>query len=81
MSFACCIAPLLALVAAQPDSTATHEQLVSQVRDAEIAFARTMALRDHHAFATYVSEEALFFGGQGVLRGTNGVATAWKKCG
>jgi ketosteroid isomerase-like protein len=79
MSFACCIAPFLALMTAQPDSTPAHAQLAAQVREAEQAFAQTMARRDHNAFGTFVSDEALFFGGQGVLRGKARVTTAWKK--
>ena len=79
MSFTYGIAPLLALLASQPDSVPGNAEWVTQVREAEMAFAKSMALRDHNAFATFVSDEALFFGGQGVLRGKDAVATAWKK--
>jgi len=79
MPFTCCIAPLLALLATQPDSVTGNAEWVIQVRDAEKAFAETMARRDHNAFGTFVSDEALFFGGQGVLRGKAAVAAAWQK--
>ena len=48
------------------------------VADTELAFARTMAERDHAAFVRFVSEEAVFFSGTKVLRGKQQVADAWK---
>jgi len=53
--------------------------LAAQVREAERAFAKTMADRDHPAFGSFVSEEALFFGRQEVLRGRTKVMEGWKK--
>jgi ketosteroid isomerase-like protein len=53
------------------------ENLAGQVRARETAFARTMADRDHRAFAGFVSEEALFLG-QTVLRGREAVAEGWR---
>jgi ketosteroid isomerase-like protein len=53
------------------------ETLAAQVRAREVAFARTMADRDHAAFVTFVSEEALFLGAT-VLRGREAVAEGWK---
>jgi ketosteroid isomerase-like protein len=55
----------------------TREALAGQVREAERAFAATMAARDPAAFATFVADEALFFG-QGVLRGKAAVVEGWK---
>lgn len=50
-----------------------------QVFAAERAFARTMAERDHAAFAGFVAADALFFTGSGkVLRGRDEVAAGWK---
>ena len=46
----------------------TLEQLTQQVRDAENAFAATMAARDHKAFATFIADDAVFFGGGGCAR-------------
>jgi ketosteroid isomerase-like protein len=55
----------------------TNEELKEQVRKAELAFAKTMADRNHAAFVSFLSEEAVFFG-RGVLRGKAKVAEAWK---
>jgi ketosteroid isomerase-like protein len=51
----------------------------AQVRDAERAFAKTMADRDHAAFATFVSDQAVFFSGPSPLRGKAAVVAAWKR--
>jgi ketosteroid isomerase-like protein len=48
-----------------------------QVRDHEMAFARTMADRDVEAFAGFVSEEGIFLGGPAPLRGREAVVSAW----
>lgn len=48
------------------------------VADAERAFAATMARRDHAAFTSFLSEEAVFFSNTGPLRGKQAVAEAWK---
>lgn len=48
-----------------------------QVRDRELAFAKTMADRDHAAFTSFISEEAIFMG-RNVLRGRAAVAEGWK---
>lgn len=50
-----------------------------EVRDTELAFAATMAARDHDAFTSFLSVDAVFFSGAGVvLRGREAVAAAWK---
>jgi len=59
-------------------SAETNAELQGQVRDTEQAFAKTMADRDHAAFATFLSEEAVFFGATRVLRGRKEVAEDWK---
>jgi ketosteroid isomerase-like protein len=48
------------------------------VRAAETAFAASMAARDLDAFSALVAEEAIFFGGNGVLRGRAAVVAGWK---
>jgi ketosteroid isomerase-like protein len=53
--------------------------LQRQVADTERAFAKTMADRDHAAFATFLSDETIFFSGAKALRGTQQVAEAWKR--
>lgn len=50
-----------------------------QVIAAERGFAKTMADRDHTAFATFVAEDAVFFGNDNVLRGRAAVAEGWKR--
>ena len=59
-------------------SAQTKEELTEQVRHTEIAFAKSMADRDHAAFATFLSEEAVFIGTNRVLRGAKDVAAGWK---
>lgn len=71
--------------AAQPPAAAPapsveasrREALAATVRAREQAFAKTLADRDHAAFAGFVSEEAVFLG-RGVLRGRKAVAEGWK---
>lgn len=53
--------------------------LRQQVMDTERAFARTMATRDHAAFVSFISDEAIFFSGSGPLRGKQQVADQWKR--
>lgn len=48
-----------------------------EVRKTETAFAKTMADRDHAAFASFLAPDTVFFG-QRVLRGKAAVAEAWK---
>jgi ketosteroid isomerase-like protein len=52
--------------------------LREEVADTERAFAQTMADRDHAAFTSFLSEEAVFFGDAGVLRGKGAVAEGWR---
>jgi ketosteroid isomerase-like protein len=60
-------------------AAADTAELARQVRAAETAFAKTMADRDWVAFKAAISAEAVFFGGQGVLRGRDAVAAGWKR--
>lgn len=48
-----------------------------EVAAAERAFAQTMARRDHAAFTGFLSEEAVFFGDGGPLRGKAAIAAGW----
>ena len=52
--------------------------LADQVRAAEAAFAATLANRDFTAFGASVSDEAVFFGRGGPLRGKTAVLEAWR---
>lgn len=72
------LACLLALSFVSISHAETREQLTQQVRDAENAFAATMAARDHKAFATFIAEDAVFFGNQ-AIRGKAAVVESWKR--
>ncbi|MBC7940141.1 MAG: nuclear transport factor 2 family protein [Chitinophagaceae bacterium] len=52
---------------------------VRQVTDAELAFAKTMADRDHAAFLSFVAEEAVFLNGGKPLRGKAAIGDFWKR--
>ena len=52
--------------------------LQRDVRAREQAFAQTMANRDHAAFASFVSQEAVFVGAR-PLRGRQQIADGWKR--
>ncbi|MEO7494421.1 MAG: helix-turn-helix domain-containing protein [Massilia sp.] len=58
-----------------PDNAA----LKRQVADTERAFAATMKARDHAAFTTFLSDEAVFYSGPTPLHGKQLVAAFWKK--
>ena len=69
-----------AIAAAQTQSPTGRDlaTLATQVTAAERAFAKTMADRDHAAFASFLSDEAVFVGEQ-TLRGKQAVAAGWKR--
>lgn len=76
----CHLLAAIMLSACSAMSTATpSSELQQQVRSTEAAFARTMEARDHAAFTTFLSDEAVFFSGARVLRGKAEVALAWKR--
>ena len=54
-------------------------QAQREVEATERAFAKTMADRDHAAFAGFLAEDAVFFGGKEPQRGKAQVAAGWKK--
>jgi ketosteroid isomerase-like protein len=58
-------------------SAESKEQLAAQVQEAERGFAKTMADRDLVAFASFIAEDAVFFG-ETTLRGKNAVVDGWK---
>ena len=55
------------------------QQLRQQVVDTERAFAKTMASRDHAAFTSFLSDEAVFFTGPEPSRGKQAVAARWAR--
>ena len=70
LTFASC-----AFVASPGDSA----HLEQQVTAAELAFAKTMADRDHAAFSNFISEEAVFISGGKPVRGKAAIAADWKQ--
>lgn len=52
--------------------------LRTQVMQAETAFAQSLADRDSVAFASFLSEEAIFFSRTNAQRGKAAVTAAWK---
>lgn len=50
-----------------------------QVRATELAFAQTMARRDHAAFVSFLADDAIFVNGTRPLRGKTAVAEHWKR--
>lgn len=68
----------LAVAAHAATSAETIDTWQAQVFAAERAFARTMADRDHAAFASFIADDALFFAPSKVLRGRAEVAAGWK---
>jgi ketosteroid isomerase-like protein len=59
-------------------AAAEPPDLRAQVMQAENAFAKTLADRDHAAFTRMLAEEAVFFGREGAQRGAVEVAAGWK---
>lgn len=73
------LAVLALLFAVSPAAAETEtDRLSRQVAETERAFAATMANRDHAAFVTFLSDEAVFFSGDSSLRGKQQVADTWK---
>jgi ketosteroid isomerase-like protein len=67
--------------AGQPGPAAAPPGLSAAARevwDTEVAFARTMAARDHAGFVSFLSPEAVFMGATRILRGKAEVADGWK---
>jgi ketosteroid isomerase-like protein len=51
--------------------------LEAELRATEIAFAKTMADRDLTTFASFLAEDAVFFGGGNALRGRAAITGGW----
>jgi ketosteroid isomerase-like protein len=73
-SLAIFIAALLLVACA---SSTAQTDVRQEVFAAERAFAQTMADRDHETFASFISEEAIFFGPAEPLRGKQQVVDGW----
>ncbi len=64
---------------AAPAAPAAPGEARQQVMATERAFARTMADRDHSAFATFVSDDTVFFAGPKPLHGKQAVVDFWAR--
>lgn len=76
---AAALAPMLGVEARQKTQGGPQPQ---RVADAERSFASTMARRDLNAFASHVSEEAIFMSASDaprVLRGRAAIVEGWKQ--
>lgn len=67
-------APQLSPEAINASTTIATKQVIA----AEQAFAKTMADRDFKTFVTFLSPDAVFFGGSNVARGSAAVASNWE---
>ena len=67
------------LILAIPLSAATITELQDQVRQTEVAFAKTMADRNPAAFATFLSKEAVFLSEGHAARGPQQIRAEWKR--
>jgi ketosteroid isomerase-like protein len=72
------IAAFMLMMVSNAVTAQTQEDLRQQVEDTERAFAKTMADRDHDAFVSFLSEEAVFFSGPNATSGKQQVAELWK---
>ena len=70
---------LAVLVGCSSTHMSTNDVAKDQVFATERAFAETMARGDLKAFSSYVSEEAVFFGGTAPLRGKQQVVESWSR--
>ena len=68
MSLKTSLTCFIALVAFAGTAAADRTTLTKEVRDAEQAFAATMAARDHAAFTRHLAEDAVFFNGDQAIR-------------
>ena len=73
-----CIA-LMGLSGCESFAPGDPAQSKEQVIAAELAFAKTMADRDHAAFSSFISDEAVFISGGKPVRGKQAIAADWKK--
>jgi ketosteroid isomerase-like protein len=60
-------------------SAETNAELKEQVRQAEAAFAKTLADRDPAAFRKFLAADAVFMSGGTATRGPAAVAERWKR--
>lgn len=69
----------LAALTTMPARGESNAELREQVWKAEVAFAKTMADRDHAKFTSFLADDTIFFGSKSVNRGKAAVSKAWKQ--
>ena len=69
--FACVLTSFLSLASSE-------KNLKEQVKQTEIAFAKTMHDRDFKAFQSFLSKEAVFLNGKKVSRGIEEISNVWR---
>ena len=79
IKFIVCTAAVMTLFSIAPAFAQQKNSPAEQVRAAETAFAKSMADRNLAAFTALLADEAVFFGGKGVMRGKAAVAADWKR--
>jgi len=57
----------------------SHATALEQVREAEVAFASTMARRDLTGFGAHIAEDAVFINGGNPLRGKAAIVEYWSR--
>jgi ketosteroid isomerase-like protein len=73
------VAALVGLCACTPGAERVdHRALAQDVARIERAFAKTLADRDSVAFATFLTDETIFFSGEDAARGKTAIAKQWK---
>lgn len=70
---------LCACGCATPVLPSTPDDVKTQVIATERAFAKTMADRDHNAFADFIAADAIFFSGPKPLHGKQQVVDYWAR--
>jgi len=73
-------APAILAACASAPRTGDGAALSTEVMDTELAFAASMAARDHAVFASFLADDAVFLnGGRGELRGKAAITEYWKR--
>jgi ketosteroid isomerase-like protein len=78
-AFLSLMAALSLLGCAAPGPRVSRDEARQQVMATERAFAKTMADRDLRAFATFVSDDTVFFSGPQPLHGKQAVVDFWTR--
>src|SRR5471030_3349485 len=75
----CAAIVLIVTAASGTAAPAINSELQQQVGDTERAFAAAMRTRDFATFESFISDEAIFSGGEQPLRGKEAIAGVWTR--